>query len=77
MEEEPDARQYDDEDDDDDADEEDGDADEEVEVVLARCVENAGRESGYRRSGRKSTYSDANLARNLQEQENDAVCRFD
>jgi len=77
IEEEPEARQYDEEEEDEDEEVGDNDEDETAEVVLARCVENAGTTSTNRRSSRHSTYRDANLARALQEQTYEELCIFD
>jgi hypothetical protein len=75
VEEEPETHEYDEQEDEKEEVTE-GDEDEATEVVLARCIENAGVSSNNRRSTRHS-YRDANLARALQEQTYDEICNLD
>ena len=55
----------------------DSDEDERVELTLARCIQNAEQTSDRRRSTRKSTYTDAHLARLLHEQDVEDFCILD
>lgn len=79
VEEEPGICDYEEEEEEEEDEVAESDEDAETEVVLARCIENAGSgaTSSNRRSTRQSTYRDANLARALQEQTYDEFCILD
>jgi hypothetical protein len=77
---EDDDQQQEEEEDEEEAEEEeieDNEEDEGIELVLARCMKNAESVSNRRKSSRISTYSDANLARLLQEQAIDEAVVLD